>query len=566
MHYVPIAKQHALVLLFFSFCLTPFLVRSDTRDSFDDLIAFVDNDITINNLISNSSTQTVRQVTKPDVINLLDELGVPLLLQENFFLRTNNLNTRSLLDYPEFIPWRHDRDKHAVYVDLFFNQMSRMHFNRDSSNICSYLAVSQDSFLSTLATIIDNAQLILPEGTTLDTDAALRVLQLFQTFTVQQRRFGFMVGGKASFNRWYLNIMAPLYYLERNHYVDEAVSEDIEDLVTDIVKELGGETELSPAEKALAEKGKDTFIYNHLICDMFGIGDTRVYLDYPIIKKNKMWTRLGLMATIPTAFSFKKGLLGTSLSRAINRPKLDLINLVEGATAPVKSVSEQSVDFALAALDNFGAMVLEPEMGNGGHFGIGLMFRNRSPLSNFIKMKWARRVTMRSFLTLEYQFPSTEWRSFRIPVNEALFNARNLNEIDNPLIVNSNFDFIINQLTDRLFPIALRTRVNPGVLFHWSSLTVYEGDMFGFSLGTDTYVRNKEHFSHIDAPDYVKRMIDQTDAKASLSYQAKMFGSLFCKINKPDKFFTISLFGDTTYMFKGIGSDFSITLNVDCAF
>ena len=71
-------------------------------------------------------------------------------------------------------------------------------------------------------------------------------------------------------------------------------------------------------------------------------------------------------------------------------------------------------------------MILETPMGNGGHFGLGVFARNRSPLTSFIKQDWARRVVMRSFISLEYLFPATEWRSFRIPVNEALFNARDL--------------------------------------------------------------------------------------------------------------------------------------------
>ncbi len=575
------AKQTVLPLLIFSFFLlsnyasaknvvAPETIVNDIcfqpRDSFDDLLAYVDNDIGVNNLISNSTIQKeVRQTTKPEVITLLDTIGFFGLLQQNFFLRTNNLKTRSLLDYPEFTPFS-QREKRAVYVDLFYNQTSRLFFDRNSSNICSYLAVSQPGFISAIENIIENSMPLLPEGVTIDADAILRLLSLFQTFTVQERRLGLMLGGQFSWNRWHFNIYAPWYYLERNHFVDQNIQNNIEDLVADIIEDTTGKSQLTSEEMALAEKRKNEFIDNHLICDKFGIGDTRIYADYPIIKKHKMWTRVGFLATIPTAFAFKKGLRGTSLSRAINRPTLDLVALVEGVTAPVKSVSQQAFDFGLAALDNLGAMILEAPLGNGGHFGIGLFGRNRSPLSNFIKFDWARRIVMRSFISLEYQFAATEWRSFRVPVNEALFNARNLTETDDPLIVNSNFDFIVAQLTDRLFPIALQTRVNPGVIFRWTSHMCYEGDTCGFTLGTDTYVRNKEKFSSIDTNPAVKRIIDEANARSPFAYQAKMVGSVFFKVEKPDKLFTISLIGDYTYMNKGIGSDFTLALNVDCAF
>lgn len=573
------AKQTVLPLVIFSFFLLTHYVSAKIvvgpetaqygtdlkdRDSFDDLLTYVDNDVGVNNLISNSSNTIVRQIPKSDVIILLNEIGFFGLLEENIFLRSNNLKTRSLLDYPEFTPFS-QREKRAVYVDLFFNQTSRLFFNRNSSNICSYLAVTQPSFISTVQTIIENVK-NLSEGITIDTDAILRLLSLFQTFTEQERRLGLMLGGQFTCNRWHFNIYAPWYYLERNHFVDQNIQNNIEELMADIIQDATGITQLTPEEMALAEKRKNEFIDNHLICDKFGIGDTRIYVDYPIIKKHKMWTRVGFLATIPTAFAFKKGIRGTSLSRAINRPTFDLVALVDGFTAPVKSVSQQAFDVGIAALDNLGAMILDTPLGNGGHFGIGLFGRNRSPLSNFIKFDWARRIVMRSFISLEYQFAATEWRSFRVPVNEALFNARNLTETDDPLVVNSNFDFIVNQLTDRLFPIALQTRVNPGVIFRWTSHMCYEGDTCGFTLGTDTYVRNKEKFSSINANREVRQIIDVANARSPFAYQAKMVGSVFFKVEKPDKLFTISLIGDYTYMNKGIGSDFTLALNVDCAF
>lgn len=545
-------KYAIIAVLFLSFFLS-----AEQRDDFDDLITLIDNsDIT--NLIVNSDPVSTKDPTKADIITILNDLEIPALLQENFFLRTNNLNTRSLLDYPEFLPWRHDKDKRAIYVDLFYNQMSRMNFTKESSNICSYLAIAQPSFRAKLA---NTARLILEfTGSTITSDEILRLTRLFQTFTVQQRRLGLMIGGKTTFNRWHFNIMAPWYYIERNHFVDDNIKEDIEDLMADL---FGAPK--TPEEIEEAEKKQNAFIDEHLICDKFGIGDTRIYLDYPVIKKKYLSTRMGFLATIPTAFAMKKGLRGTSLHRVKNRPLLDLVGIVNQAIVD-HALPPQALDFGFAALDNLGAMILEPPMGNGGHFGLGIFARNRSPLSSFIKLDWARRFVMRSFMLLEYQFPAVEWRSFRVPVNQALFNARNLDDTSDPLIVNSNYAFIIEQITDRLFPIALQARVHPGVILRWSSQFCYEGDTAGFTLGTDTYVRNKEKLSAIDATPVVKKMIDSFNARAPLSYQSKCVGSVFFKVDKPDRLYTVALGGDYTFMNKGIGADFTLALNFDVTF
>jgi hypothetical protein len=401
--------------------------------------------------------------------------------------------------------------------------------------------------------------------TPIEKDKFLRLIDLFKTFTVQERRLGLMIGGKTKFDRWHFHIMAPWYYLERNHFVDLAVQEDLEALMADI---FGAPK--TPEEAELALKRQHQFEDDYLISDKFGIGDTRIYCDYPIIKNKYLSTRLGFLATIPTAFAMKKGLKGSNFKRVQFPQSLNLQELIDAAIAantngqPVADV--QALGYALDVLSNFSAMVLESPMGNGGHLGLGGYFRNRSPLSLFIKQDWARRVYMRSFMSLEYLFPATEWRSFRVPVQEALFNERNLSETDNQTVINSNYEFILQQLNDRLFPKALQATVHPGFIFRWSSQFIYEGNYHGFSFGTDTYVRNKESFSHIDATPLTKRIIDIDTARNPISYQSKVCASVFWKIEKPDKLWTIALMGDYTFMNTGIGADFSLVLKTNVMF
>lgn len=545
--------------------------QTPPRDSFDDLIAFIDNNEQVCDIIGNTNFDTARTVTKSVVLQTLNDLQVYALLQENFFLRSNVIRTRSLLDYPWTMPWRHDKDKNAVFVDLFYNQTSRAFFNDESSNICVYLGLTQKSFLRTLEEILNNvANLARGANVNLNVDQYLNLLDLFSTFTVQERRLGLMLGGKREINCWHITALVPWYYLERNHFVNPQIQTELEELTADI---FGRPQTLCDLKRA--QRQQHELEDRYLICDKFGIGDTRLYFDYPIIKKPKLTTRLGLLTTLPTAFAWKKGLKGSSLHLFKKRPYLDILQLVDDGLQALTNGAPfnnpQPLNFGFAALENIGAMILETPMGNGGHFGLGAYIRNRSPMTSLIKQNWARHLTMRSFISLEYLFPATEWRSFRVPVEEALFNSRDFTEgLTDPsmqAIVNSNYNFVVEQLTNRLFPYALQARVHPGVVFRWSSQIFYEGnERVGFSFGTDTYVRNKERLSNVDAPASVLRIIDQYHARYPTAYQAKLAGSVFFKKEKQNRFWVISLFADYTYMNKGIGSDFSLTLNTDVSF
>lgn len=545
---------------------------TEERDAFDDLLAFADTP-EVSNIISNSAVvNRVQRSSKQSILVILNSFGVIPLLQENFFLRSNNLKSRNLLDYPEFLPFRHDCDCRAVYVDLFYNQTSRGFFTKQSGNICSYLAVGSESLNQKIQNIIDSVR-ETNEDVVIDTDQLFAIIDLASTFTVQERRLGLMIGGKGTIGCWNYNIMAPWYYLERNHFVDSNVEEALDRAIADFLRDsfnISGPA--SPEEAAQVLRTRNSFINQHLISDKFGIGDTRVYFDYPIIDKEKFQSRGGFLATIPTAFAMRKGLRGNSLSREVNRPVLDIVGLFDSILQG-NNLPTQSVNYLLTALDNLGAILLDTPMGNGGHLGLGLYVKNRSPLNSFIKQSWAENVIMRSFISLEYLFPATEWRSFRVPVNEALFNARNFNVLglsatssEDQNLINNTYEFVQRQLTDRLIPVALQAKVNPGVIFRWSSQLCYEGECNGFTIGTDTYVRNKEKFSSIDATSESKRMLDILNARSPLAYQSKAVASVFFKVEKPETSWVISIIGDYTFMNKGIGADFTLALNTNVAF
>lgn len=545
------------VFAFSTLFLAPHAYANDTKDfgSFEDIFAWADSP-EIADFIDTTPIAVTRAATKESVLGFLFDFKVPELLQENFFLRSNNIISRSLLDYPEFLPFRHDKDKNAVYVDLFFNQTDRGFFTRSSSNICSYLAVTSPALQQKIENTLESVRLAIPDIP--QSSDLLNILDLFATFTVQERRFGLMVGGKGVLDKWHINAMAPLYYLERNHFVNQRTQDDLRE----ITDELFGPQNDPKKEKEFQDR--------FFISDKFGIGDTRIYADYPLAKGKYINMRLGFLTTLPTAFAFEKGLRGTHFRRSIVRPELDLVQVFS-------LVDEKRFDEANAltsaylfeTIDNLNAILLDTPLGNNGHVGLGIYLKNKMPISKYIKQSWSHRLIWRSFMSLEYLIPATEQRSYVLPAIIKDFTARDFDPRDYPddqAQINSNYDFLVQQITDRLFPVTYNTRVAPGFIFRSSSQLCYEGDYSGFTVGTDTYVRTKESLKNIERCLYKDQLIDICNARAPFAYQSKAVASVFFKVHQPDKLWTLSLIGDYTFMNRGIGNDFLLGFNVDVIF
>lgn len=542
---------HSALLLL---CAVPAIIRAQDFDQEVDIFDFLDQPEN-EALIDAFNFDTTRICNKATALDTLQALDADKLLQTDFFLRSNPIQTRSLLDYPEFLPWRHEKDRRAFGFDLFYNQTTRGYFTHKSSNICSYLAIEEDSpFIQALGKIFQNVQnlgLELP----ITIDEVSTILKLFETFTVQERRLGFMFHAKGSIDKWNLYMYAPWYYLERNHFINPTIQAEIEELIEDIF-----------GESTVPECEEIAFQDAHFVSDSFGIGDTRLMVDYPVYDTTFWQMYIGGLATIPTAFAFKKGLKGNHFHRLTCRPLLPLCDLVNNIIESRDAGSNNDLEpFLLSLLDNASAMLIQTPLGNGSHPGIGIYMRNTVPVSEYIQERWARKLLLRSFISLEYLIPGWEKRSFRFPANRAPFAQFPLENISADR-VDATYDFIVQQLTDRFIPIGLETKVHPGIIFHSSTQVSYEGKRNGFTFGTDTWVRSPEHLKKIQGCKELLAQIDQCNAAQRFGYQSKLFGSIFFKVKKPGRLWTFTLGGDTTFMTRGIGQDYSLLFGIDVIF
>ena len=415
----------------------------------DDIFDFFDSDADLAHVVCNAD------VDPADVVKFfIDDLDALCILQQDFYLRTNELNQRSLLDYGIFLPQKFYCSPWEVGAHLFYNQTTRDNYTRTSTKLCSYLAIFQETLLQELQRIID--------ATPLDTPVDLHpVIPLFRNMTVQERRTGFMVHGMRRWGPYRFRFLFPFYYNESNFFLTPQ------------------ELDVIQAQLGITDPAEDLdFAQKHLIADKLGFGDLRLNFDFPLARSGAVSTKLGLQATIPTAFALKKGLYGSSFCKLCRGPILDFCELFDLAIEQrdLKALQQLGETFAFAAIDHFSANLIDTPMGNGGHFGLGAYIRSKTPLSSIIKRPWAEHITMRSRISVEYLFPHTQRRYFIEACDQLRFAALGLDrppqviidQVDeDPLYARTVLGFLEKQFTDKIFPIALPVKVRPGIIFRW---------------------------------------------------------------------------------------------------
>lgn len=542
----PVKNNILIVLL--SFLITPHV----------DLYSF-DNDLSMIEDPFDDDLVEQRDPTCPvppaDIASLLVSLDIVSLLKEPLYLKTYPLNERSLLTLPIFLPQGQPACGWTIGSHFFWNQTAAMFFTRKSSALCSYMGINEPTLLDKLSqiTILQELGLsVKPEN----------ILPLFAPLKINERRFGFMLHAQHQWERTRFRITTPLYYLERNVFLTTEEKNAVE-------QALGQTTD---------EEQMD-FAKKHLISDRLGFGDTRLVLDYNLTPDSISNSAIGLFTTVPTAYSFATGLLGSSFNCLCKPPILDFVSLfnliVCDSAAGIEQAKKIAENFGLGALDRFASILLSRPLGDDGHGSLGVQFTSETPLRIFVKRPWAENVIFKSRVSLEYFFPATEKRFFIQSTNAPGFKALGLDrpkeQIIAEIMANQAYAlqviaFLEKELTEKFYPFHFNAKVFPGLEFQWTSRATYEAKKWGLILGTDTWVRTPERITHIDKTRSSPENISISRAQRPFAYQWKVLSGLFYKIERKDKDIRLSLNADNTVFSAGIGKDFTVSLNLECNF
>ena len=524
---------------------------------FDDIDDFLleDEDPFIGEFLDTVGAGSLRQSIPPETIIriLLDTIGednLTRILTQDFFIRTNQLVRRSPLDQPLFEPNRCGYiGNWVIGTHIFARKTARSNFTANSTKISSYLALQEPTLIETLQMSIDQLQGLFPNPIDVK-----KIFDLFENMTVEERQGGFMFHLKRKWRRAKFRLLVPIYYFERNFFLNDQERKEVE-------AEFGV---LEPEEQEHFQKA-------HFISDKLGLGDTRAELDFKIIKKPSFTIRGGIQTTIPTAFTLAREFKGTDFPEPCSFPTFDFDELFNLASddndQPSDADKEQAFnllsDFILGALDRLAANLIEAKLGNDSHFGFGIYMRSKAPLSAFIAHPLAKRFTFANRISIEYLAPAHDTRFFINKINPKEFEGRDFEDTNK---AEENLTFLEEKFVERIFLRAFKVRIQPGVIFRWTSRLCYQGKIWGFNVGTDWWVQDKEKFREIDAPLEALKEIDIQKAKGLFAWQSKLFGGIVGKIKKPRRTWFLSLNADANVNSRGIGHNYGISFNFEATF
>lgn len=546
-----------------SFSSTELLQPMQTRlfglnDLDEDPFLFFGFDNNLEDLLELSSSSVTRQTKPGDIVALLiEQADILEILQEPFYLETNQLNRRSLLDEPIFdqhrciIP-----GKEGIFwsINLFAAKMARGNFTKNSTNLCSYIALSEPSLISKLENVVDRIK-VLFEDPAFNIDIQ-KIFKLFKHMTVEERRAGAMITAGRFWKQSRFRALIPFYYLEQNFSLTLAERQAVED-------EFGA---LDPEEQ-------EEFQSQHFISDKLGLGDLRLELDTVLCKKPFSTLYWGIEATIPTAFPLINGLKGRDFPKPCFFPTFSFTQLFDLAINPDKANDMQAFDiirdFLLGALDRAAANLLDAPLGNGGHFGIGAYMILQTPATRWISHPWFEHISLENRIELQYLFSGYEKRFFINRIHPELFDPALFIDPNNPdtdpALAEANLIFLQDQFVERIYLRAFSVKIHPRPIFRYTGTICYTGEEWMWTIGNDTWLQGSDGISHIK-----NKVIDEevcfSKVFPPIAYQAKLIGSITYQYIKPEETWLFSLSGSGTVSNRGIGSDWFVVLSVEQLF
>lgn len=469
-------------------------------------------------------------------------INVPLLLQENLYKRTTGpVTIRSLLDQPSLIPYVYGTSCWQFTGHAFYNYTPMVYMTQCSPFIKEYIDLTNENIINELS----NNDFI-----TADVPG---ILGLFHNIKLQQHRAGIMFGFAKEHNRFMFNFRTPLYYLLEHFFLNEEEQKAAEKAFEKDPTEV---TEVNACTSFGPKEDTDKFVFNHLVSDKLGLGDTRLSLMYDILNRENNKFYIGLQTTIPTTKTFKKGLLGGSFSNCGGNPPFNIkryFNLylcAQGAEQKMLAnqlINNEITDFLVGALDRLSTILINAPLGNGHHWGVGPQIDWIYKFDNFL--------SMHTYAAIEFFKKNNEIRYFLIKKDPAEFDR----DWRDDAKAEENLTFLNQQMINTLYPIPSCAQIKPGRIYKFNHEFMYDSLNWHVSAGFDYWQEEKESMK---IKKCIKDAVYFDKAQRWKAYQGKLFGSVgyygqnFCDTFNWNALLTL----EGTIFHKGIGQNYTLGL------
>lgn len=379
-----------------------------------------------------------------------------------------------------------------IDLNLLYNQTPKM-------NVTARDLVDLDS------NVVEVIKVLLKDNK-LTSEQLSQLVPLFTKAIIQERRLAGLLQTGFTYKYFNVQLHTSLQAAERNFWISKKDQKTIEEMF----------------------EGEDkTFDKKELYKIRYGPGDTRIKLGLNTLNTGSVQFDVGFEGIIPTA---KKQKL----------PKIDNSYL----PATEDALKTWMLENLKAIRDN----LINPQLGNNGHFGLGFFMESKYNLFHESLNLWAR-------FSIDNLFEANE---DRLILFKKTIDADKLTPFPKPL---SRF------IRENVFPPAFTTRIKPGdIISLILNFSFNINKKWQWGVGYDLYIQDKEEILKVLDDEVSAQELRIEDAQSPRATQHKIFSETNFTFKKDGWDFIFGVGADTTFRSENIGKDWTVYLRFGAAF
>ncbi|MFH1831543.1 MAG: hypothetical protein ABH827_01955 [bacterium] len=402
----------------------------------------------------------------------------------------------------------------GISTSLFFNMTNKMQVSSDS--LLDVKIISKQKVTDFL-----NELLKSDDGLEITAQELSSIVPLLQKITLQEIKAGFFLQGgfvKGPFN---IQVNTLCQVAERNFWLNKRERAEASSIIQK--KFPGGSLD-------------DKELYRLT----YGFGDTRVKCGLNTLNMTDFVVDFGFEGIVPTSRISSKHHMTTVVD----------INLDEDN----EIIKETLVNLLRGTRD----LLLEPKLGNGGHFGVGCYIESKIGLFNNLANMWLRFSYNKLFANDEYRLIMFNNATGRLDKQEVIDLF-----ITDPTAGKELISLFAREF---IFPSSFKTSVNPGGIFNAIVSISFDVKKMNIALGYDFYAQQQERIEKVYSSSVQMSELRIEDAQIPDIYQHKIFSeALYTKQYKRSKV-GLGLGGDVTAHSKNLGYDWTVYLKGTASF
>lgn len=372
----------------------------------------------------------------------------------------------------------------------------------------------------------------LPAGGVSATDA-MQLLPLLKRITIQEKKLGGLLQAGINIGAFNFQIHTSVQLGARNFWLNLRDQRQVRKLFADKYQ-AGGDL-------------KESEFYVLRV----GMGDTRLKLGMNTINSSVFQNDVGFEAIIPTSAFSSQNKVRIGIAEATFDDEKDTATAIKN----------------LKAVRNY---LLNPRIGNGGHYGFGCFFESKLTVFKNILEIWSR-------ASYDVFLPNDEERLFMFKKTispEVFSNPGGEFQDPGPLpppaaaAQNAKNVKIANQfIRENIFPSSFRCTVYPGGVTNF----VIAGRCqikknLSAALGYDFYSQKGERIKRLRNTDVDMNDLDIFKAQNAGLFQHKVFSEILYHVKKQKSDTGFGFGGDVTVASRRIGEDWTAYFKVTTSF